>query len=115
MPADAAFPRLAANDVLNDIRADVTKIDANQDFAALFSPNPSQRVPRNSWANLKDVQEAIEQEDRVNVLLVHAADASTKPEDLARSLNDALQKTLQTDPNALDYYGLNLTPVGNNE
>ncbi|MDB5289326.1 MAG: FtsX-like permease family protein [Phycisphaerales bacterium] len=109
-PREAALARRARNDVLNDLRTDVARIETDPGFVSLFNPNGGQRVPRNAWVNLQDLQEALDQPGRVNALLVHAKDANAKPDDAVAALNEQLRKVIR-----LDDYGLSVRPAGNGE
>ncbi|HWE96571.1 MAG TPA: FtsX-like permease family protein [Tepidisphaeraceae bacterium] len=109
-PREAALARRARNDVLNDLRTDVVKIESQPGFVSLFNPNGGQRVPRNAWVNLQDLQEAIDQPGRVNALLVHATDRQAKPDAAAAALNEQLRNVIR-----LDDYGLSVRPAGNGE
>lgn len=74
-------------------------------FVDRFSLSPSQRRPRNAWVNLADLQEAIGQPGRANVLLTPrregtAVAGTDQVERLARSLKAAA---------TLDDYGLSVS------
>ncbi|MDB5171718.1 MAG: FtsX-like permease family protein, partial [Phycisphaerales bacterium] len=109
-PREAALARRARNDVLNDLRTEVSRIDSDPGFVSLFNPNGGQRVPRNAWVNLQDLQEALDQPGRVNALLVHAKDANARPDEAVTALNEQLRKVIR-----LDDYGLSVRPAGNGE
>ena len=109
-PREAALAKRGRNDVLNQLRASVQSIAAGEDFVAMFSPNASQRVSRNAWTNLDDLQDAIEQNGRVNVMLAHEKEPKTNAEDAVRKLNTQLGKVIR-----LEDYGLSIKPVGNSE
>ncbi|HWE02956.1 MAG TPA: ABC transporter permease [Tepidisphaeraceae bacterium] len=113
MPRESALSRRSRNDVLNQMRATVGRIDSQPDFVSLFDPNASQRVPRNAWANLNDLQGALEQEGRINALLVHGGSAredAGKTTDAHNPLNARLGSALQ-----LSDYGLSVQPVADGE
>src|SRR5204862_4728881 len=68
-----------------------------------------QRLPRNAWVNLAELQAKVDQPGRANALLVHdrtgkAADAG------AEELNRRLRQVA-----TLADYGLTIDPGGNNE
>jgi putative ABC transport system permease protein len=109
-PRDSALSRRGRNDVLNQLRADVAGVASMEDFVSLFSPGGSQRVPRNAWVNLADLQDAIDQPGRVNALLAHAADAKEEPAAAVEALNEKIRQVAR-----LSDYGLSLTPVGDDE
>jgi ABC-type antimicrobial peptide transport system permease subunit len=113
-PRESALARRGLSDVLSQVTASVTRIEAEPDFISLFNPNGTQRVSRNAWVNLKDLQDATEQPGRVNALLVNASLGHRQtPHDAGiytGTLNDRLRKVIR-----LDDYGLSVTPVGNNE
>jgi ABC-type antimicrobial peptide transport system permease subunit len=96
-PLDAALSRRSREDVTANLRATCQAIDSTPDFASMFSLFASQRPPRNCWVNLADLQSAIGQENRANVLLVQA-----KP----RATSDHLQEILRQVMTLSDY-GIN--------
>ncbi|HZL34617.1 MAG TPA: ABC transporter permease [Tepidisphaeraceae bacterium] len=109
-PRESPLARRGRNDVLNQVRADVAKVAAFQNFAALFSPNGSQRTPRNAWVNLQDLQETIDQPGRANVLLAHAKSANARPDEDVAALNEQLGKIV-----TLEDYGIAVRAAGNHE
>ena len=109
LPRDAALARRGKGDIEADLRVNVSDISRKPSFASLFNPNPSQRVPRNAWTNLADLQDMIEQPARINALLVHG-NGSNSDESVASALNERLSKSI-----TLDDYGLTIRPAGDNE
>jgi hypothetical protein len=78
------------------------KVVIEPSFASMFSLQGSQRVPRNAWVNLAQLQSAVEQPRRVNALLAHGSSS----EQLNRRLREVV---------TLADCGLSLTPGGNGE
>jgi len=72
VPRDAALARRGRADVLAVVQASVNRVEREPGFLSLFSLTPSQREPRNAWLNLADLQQAIEQRGRANMLLFTA-------------------------------------------
>ena len=78
-------------------------------MASLFSLEGSQRVLRNAWVNLAELQVKGDQRGRVNALLVH--DTTGKADEASKDeLNHRLRDVV-----TLDDYGLSITLGGNNE
>ncbi len=84
-PREAALQRRARDDTISALRVQVSRIVREPGFLSLFNPKGGQRVPRNAWVNLADLQDAMDQPQRINALLVH----ETAPIGPA-ALNDAL-------------------------
>jgi ABC-type antimicrobial peptide transport system permease subunit len=111
MPREAALARRGRNDTLADLRASVARVERAPAFVSLFNPNSSQRVPRNAWVNLTDLQEMIDQSGRVNALLVdHAMGDESSDAKVVQALNDRLRRVIQ-----LSDYGLSTRPAGDGE
>lgn len=72
VPRDAALARRGRADVLAVVQASVNRVEREPGFLSLFSLTPSQREPRNAWLNLADLQQAVEQRGRANMLLFTA-------------------------------------------
>ncbi len=98
-PRDAALARRGRDDVLAGMRVELSKVERERGFTTLFNLEGSQRVPRNAWVNLRELQAAIGQPGRVNALL-----ASGEEQGGDVKLNAALKTVL-----TLDDYGLSLT------
>jgi len=108
-PRDAALSRRSSSDVLGSLRTTVARIDGNQDMIALFNPQGGQRLPRNVWVPLPELQDAAEVRGRVNVILVHDKSAGTTPQS-ADPLNARLREVVR-----LEDYGLKLEPAGDGQ
>jgi putative ABC transport system permease protein len=75
-PKDAALARRGRGDVLSDLTVQPTcvRIATEAGFESMFNMAGGQRAPRNAWLNLADLQEAVGQPGRANVLLVQGRD-----------------------------------------
>jgi len=102
---EATLSRRSRQDTLAAMRSKVVQIDSASDMLALFNPNGGQRVPKNAWVNLSELQDQVELKGRVNAMLVHdnARDDSVSS---ASPLNERLRQLVR-----LEDYGLALTPV----
>jgi putative ABC transport system permease protein len=84
---------------------------ASADMFAGFNLQGGQRTPRNAWVNLRELQDAVQQPTRANVLLARdktmalsAVDArlvAQRSEEAVKALNDAVRKVV-----TLGDYGL---------
>ena len=101
-PADATLARRSRQEALSGLRVTTQRVVAEPSFVSMFSLQGSQRVPRNAWVNLAQLQAAVEQPRRVNALLAHGSSS----EQLNRRLREVV---------TLTDYGLSLTPGGNGE
>jgi ABC-type antimicrobial peptide transport system permease subunit len=101
-PADATLARRSRQEALSGLRVTAEKVVAEPSFVSMFSLQGSQRVPRNAWVNLAQLQSAVEQPRRVNALLAHGS--------TAEQLNGRLREVV-----SLADYGLSLTPGANGE
>ncbi len=72
LPREAALARRAANEVTTDLPLEVSSIARGTTMAAMFNPAGGQRAPRIVWVNLRDLQRAIGQPRRTNMLLVQS-------------------------------------------
>jgi ABC-type antimicrobial peptide transport system permease subunit len=79
---------------------------APQGMPSLFSLQGGQRVPRNVWTNLAELQAALDQPGKVNVLLV-SAKAAGEGHDGATALNKVLREAVE-----LADYGLSVSSAG---
>ena len=102
---ESTLSRRSREDTLTALRSKVARIDGGSDMLALFNPNGGQRVPKNAWVNLAELQEQVELKGRVNALLVHD-DADGGSAASAGPLNERLRELVR-----LEDYGLALTPV----
>ncbi len=80
-------------------------IDSSPGFASLFNPAGGQRPPRNGWVNLDDLQKAVDQQGRINTILVHDP-SNVSSEKGAAVLNELLAREI-----TLSDYGMTLAPV----
>lgn len=101
-PSDATLARRSRQETVSGLRATAGEVVDEPGFASMFSLQGSQRVPRNAWVNLAQLQSAVEQPGRVNALF---ADGSSADE-----LNRRIMEVV-----TLADYGLSLTPGGNGE
>lgn len=100
---EATLSRRSREDTLAAMRSEVARIDDESDMLALFNPNGGQRVPKNVWVNLAELQDQVDLKGRVNALLVHdSAGGNDKSSD--GPLNDRLRQIVR-----LEDYGLALT------
>ena len=108
-PRDATLANRSRQQALSNLRARATGVVREPGMASLFSLEGSQRVPRNAWVNLAELQAKVDQRGRVNALLVH--DTSGKADEQSRDdLNRRLREVA-----TLEDYGLSVTPGANNE
>lgn len=110
-PRDATLARRGRGDVISDItvQPQVSRIAKAPEFEAMFNLSGGQRTPRNAWLNLADLQEAVGQPDRANILLVHAKATET---DITQS---AILQQIMHNVVTLDDYGLKLSAGGQHE
>jgi len=111
---EATVARRNVEELSATLRVDqVSRIARERDFHSLFNLAGGQRTPRNAWVNLSDLQQAVEQPGRANVLLVRdkhftfaTADdepAMQRAEQALKTLNDAVRNVAK-----LDDYGLSV-------
>jgi putative ABC transport system permease protein len=106
-PREAALSRRSREDTLSTLRSNVSQIHTAQDMLSLFNPTGGQRLPKNVWVNLPELQEQIELGGRVNTLLVHDNDAAAADTNQgAELLNRRLAGLVR-----LEDYGLTLATV----
>ena len=101
-PRDAALARRSRTDVTSGLRVQFQHIARDPGVLSRFTLTGTQRPPLNAWVNLKDLQDAIAQEGRINLLLVQARDMDIGP-DAATALNSILR-----DVTRLEDFGLQL-------
>jgi ABC-type lipoprotein release transport system permease subunit len=70
VPREATLARRGVSEVVSGGRIELARVESQPGFAAMFSLEGSQRVPRNLWLNLADLQAAVEQPKRVNAVFV---------------------------------------------
>jgi ABC-type lipoprotein release transport system permease subunit len=102
-PRDAALSRRGRGDVTNSMQAKCARIASEPGFLSMFNLAGGQRLGRNAWANLGDLQDTVGQSGRANVILVHAKPGHGTEKD-AQTLNRILHDTVD-----LDDYGLSFT------
>ena len=108
-PRDATLANRSRQQALSNLRASVARVVAEPGMASLFSLEGSQRVPRNAWVNLGELQAKVDQRGRANALLVHQKTGSAD-EASANELNRRLREVI-----SLDDYGLTVGPGGSGE
>ena len=105
VPLEATLARRDRASVIRSVRASVASIAAQAGPLALFSLSGGQRPPRNAWVNATDIQQALEQQGRANLLFVTAKSGHGSQEDAAR-----LDRILRLAAD-LDDYGLSMQGV----
>jgi len=93
-PRDAVVAKRDREDAVADLRADETEIANGSDMVSLFNLGGGQRVPRNAWVNLKELQEAVSQPGRANVLLAHDLTPDANPSEAVAALNKRLREVI---------------------
>lgn len=101
-PRDATLARRGASEVVSGDRVQIARVEDQPGFVSLFNLDGSQRVPRNLWLNLADLQASVDQPGRVN--MIFASGISD-----AGALNDALKRSV-----TLADYGLSVERDGQN-
>ena len=101
VPREATLARRSVDEVTSQARVRVVRIASGQGFESLFSLEGGQRVPRNAWMNLTDLQRDVRQPGRVNVLFARFTSGGAAGD--VSSLNAALRRSM-----TLDDYGLKL-------
>ena len=104
-PRDAALAKRERQDITSTIRAAVRRVDTGRGFVSMFGLEGSQRVPRNAWVNLRELQGKVDQEGRVNVLFADDTTPAGGDPESAAKLNAALKPLL-----TLEDYGLSRKP-----
>ena len=107
-PSEATLARRSRQETLSGVRVSAGKVVDEPGFASMFSLQGSQRVPRNAWVNLAQLQSAIEQPRRVNALL--ADEPGGGDGQGAEALNAKLRDVV-----TLADYGLTLAAAPNGE
>lgn len=106
---EATLSRRSREDTLTAMRSKIARVDAGSDMLALFNPNGGQRVPKNAWVNLAELQEQVDLKGRINAMLVQdTSDGSSASS--AALLNQRLKELVR-----LEDYGLALAPTGTGE
>jgi hypothetical protein len=105
-PRDAALARRSREESISGMRLRVQRVVDEPGVLSLFNPDGGQRVPRNAWVNLPQLQDAVGQRGRANALFVHDT-APTAGATGAEQLNDRLKQVVR-----LEDYGLSFAPGG---
>jgi ABC-type antimicrobial peptide transport system permease subunit len=107
-PRDATLSRRGRGDTVSGLRLTVTHVAAEPGVLSMFTLTGGQRLPRNVWVNLKELQSAIGQDGRANLLLIKAK-PNADPRTATAKLNAILAEIAR-----LDDYGLAIThsPIG---
>ncbi len=108
-PLDAPLARRSRADTLAALRVRGDRVAPARSFAGSFDLTPSQRLPRNIWVNLADLQRALDASGRINTLLVTASTEAQAAE-FAQRLDEILQRVA-----TLDDYGLRIRAAGAEE
>jgi ABC-type antimicrobial peptide transport system permease subunit len=96
-PRDATLARRSFSDVIGGARTTVARIETQPGFVSSFNLEGGQRVPRNLWLNLADLQDAVEQPKRINTIFASRATVGID------ALNSALRQVVM-----LADYGLSV-------
>ncbi len=102
-PRDAIVAKRDRQDAVADLRAEKTEIAAGSGMVSLFNLAGGQRVPRNAWVNLRELQEAVSQPGRANALLAHDLTPDARSGDPVAELNKRLREVI-----TLGDYGLEI-------
>ncbi len=107
-PRDATLARRGVSEVVSGDRIELAGVEDAPGVVSLFNLEGSQRVPRNLWLNLTDLQGSVEQPNRVNAILVdEKGDASSAA--AVRELDTRLKEVV-----TLSDYGLSLDRAAGN-
>jgi ABC-type antimicrobial peptide transport system permease subunit len=88
-PRDATLARRGSSEVTSGDRVQVARVERQPGFVSLFNLEGSQRVPRNLWLNLPDLQRSVDQPGRVNAIFASGA-GGTDVAVLNRALREAV-------------------------
>jgi ABC-type antimicrobial peptide transport system permease subunit len=103
-PRDATLARRSVSEVTTGGRATVARVEAQPGFISSFNLEGSQRVPRNLWLNLADLQDAVEQPRRINAIFASGGGGVA-----VDALNAALRRVI-----TLGDYGLSVERTRDN-
>ena len=111
---DSTLARRGRGDVISDltVQPSVESIASEPGFVSMFNPNGSQRISRNAWLNLSDLQDAVSQPKHANVLLVGHSVANAGidlPTLSGAGVTSSLQNLLKL-VMTLEDYGLTVVP-----
>lgn len=102
-PRDATLARRGVSEVVSGGRVKLARVAAEPGFASMFNLEGSQRVPRNLWLNLADLQRAVDQPGRLNAVFVADSGDDAQALEAVAELNRALRATV-----TLADYGLSV-------
>lgn len=90
-PLDATLSLRSREDVTSNLRTDVARVATTPGVESMFNLAGGQRLPRNAWVNLTDLQSAVGQEGKANAIFAcpGAVDAQMQL-DLHVALRDAV-------------------------
>jgi ABC-type antimicrobial peptide transport system permease subunit len=104
-PKDATLARRGRGEnILSLTVSRVHRKSADGGFLAAFNLAGGQRLPRNAWVNLRQLQDDLDRPDQINLLLADARPGHTAPDDAA-----ALTRIIQQVATLQDY-GLQPVP-----
>lgn len=102
VPRESTLARRGVSEVVSGARVRLDRVEREPGFASMFNLEGSQRVPRNVWVNLADLQRAVDQPKRLNAMFV-ADRTDAEPDAAVAELNVALRQTV-----TLADYGLSV-------
>jgi ABC-type lipoprotein release transport system permease subunit len=105
-PKDAALARRGRGDVATGLQARCSTYSGDGGFLGGFNLAGGQRLPRNAWVNLAELQDTVGQSGRANVILVKAKRAADADADAGAEALNAILRDVVT----LDDYGLGVSP-----
>jgi ABC-type antimicrobial peptide transport system permease subunit len=111
-PRQATLARRSRQDLLESIRSTVQAIDTRQDMLSLFNPNGGQRVPRNAWINLPELQDDIQLRGSINTLLAHDNSPEAAGAGGAELLNRRLKEDFKLEDFGLKFATSEKAPDG---
>jgi ABC-type antimicrobial peptide transport system permease subunit len=100
-PLDATLSLRSREDVTSNLRANVTGLSSSPGVASMFNLAGGQRLPRNAWVNLADLQTAVDQQSKANAIFVHSGSSDTQG---AQQLEAALRAAV-----SLNDYGISVS------
>ena len=91
-PGEATLARRGVSEVVSGGRVTLAGVADQPGFASMFNLEGSQRVPRNLWLELADLQDAVDQPGRLNAIFVADAGPDDAANAAAAELNGVLRK-----------------------
>ena len=91
-PGEATLARRGVSEVVSGGRVTLAGVADQPGFASMFNLEGSQRVPRNLWLELADLQDAVDQPGRLNAVFVADAGPDDAANAAAAELNGVLRK-----------------------